>query len=98
MTKGDRAKSKTLIAISASFDPLPAAGEVILRYKLDGVSSYTLVATNNTNDATVIDWIGVDSSGNQLGVGRDIEFQLESSGKAVINEFRYQYEVAESRG
>lgn len=90
----DRTRLKQLKTISVSFAPLPTAGQVILKYKVDG-GSFTTVFTETT-DSQVTTEIGIDASGTEFTSGREYQFRIESTGGGEITELKYKYELLQT--
>ncbi len=89
MPEGDRHKDKKMDAMFVTFEPLPTAGQVVLKYKVDG-ASYSTVFTQTTNGA-VISEATINEDSTEFASGRDFEFQIESTGGAVVTGYGYRY-------
>lgn len=86
----DRQIKKQLNFVAVKYEALPSAGQVILKYKVDGDTSWTTIFTETTNGATVTE--------KQITakIGRDYQFRLESTGGAVITSFKAVYSRLET--
>lgn len=91
---GDSDWQKKLIGITVMTEPLPAAGKIILKYRkdedIDG-GSWTTIFTEDTNDSISFDAINI--SGATLPEFKEIQFQINSTGGAVIIGFKFKYEI-----
>lgn len=90
MSEQDRPKKKQLISAGLLYESLPANGQAILKYKVDG-GSYTTVLTETTDSEIVTE--RPDASGTSFTAGRDYEFRIESTGGAKITGLYYVYKV-----
>jgi hypothetical protein len=94
MDVGHKNKKKQLVSVQVSYEPLPAAGQVVLKYKVDG-SAYTTIFTETTDSVLFTESVK-DSSGDVFTSGREYEFRIESTGAAVITGIKYKYELLET--
>lgn len=90
----DRGKNKQLVAVRVTYEPLPAAGQVVLNYRVDGASLYTTVLTETENNILFTE--RNDASDGEFTSGREYEFQIESTGGAVITGLEYDYEILDT--
>lgn len=90
MSETDRPKKKQLISAGLLYESLPASGQAVLKYKVDG-GSYITVLTETTDGAVTTE--RQDASGTPFSFGRDYEFRIESTGGAKIAGFYYVYKV-----
>lgn len=86
-----RTVKKQLKSVQVSYDPLPAAGQVVLKYKADG-GSYTTIFTETTDNKMATE-SGYIASGSPFAVGREYQFKIESTGGAIITGLKYRYNV-----
>jgi len=86
----DRHLLKKLINVSVSFSKLPSNGQVVLKYRLDGATSWDTIKTETTDNGVYFKTTNL-SDGQQFKQGREIEFRIESTGGAEITEFSYEY-------
>lgn len=87
----DKKSMKQLQAVQVSYDALPTAGQVILKYKVDGGSFITVFT--ETADGEVATETGVDATGTSFTSGRDYQFRIECTGGANFCGFKYKYEA-----
>ena len=92
MTELDKMSKKQLVSVTAHYVKLPSAGQVVMKYKVDG-GSYTTIFTEIGTDTVnpVFTETTIDASGTQFTSGREYEFRLESTGGAEITGFSYKY-------
>lgn len=89
----DRVSKKQLNSVAVHYEPLPAGGQVILYYRVDG-GSWTEVFTETTDSAVVTEMTKAASA--NFTSGREYEFQIKSTGGAVITGLEYTYEPLET--
>lgn len=94
MIEGDRGKNKQLTAIRVTYEPLPSAGQVVLKYKVDG-GSYITVFTETTDGVLFTERVK-DATPDEFTSGREYEFRIESTGNAVITGLEYKYDVLDT--
>lgn len=80
---GDASLKKTLDGVLATFEPLPAAGQVVLKYRKDAETSWTTIFTESTDNELSHSSIGIDN-GAKISDFKRIQFRIESTGGAVI--------------
>ena len=86
---------KQLKSVMVRYASLPSAGQVVLKYKVDG-GSYTTVVTETTDNAVYTEMVSAGSTA--FTAGREYEFRLESTGGAEILELNPTYEILETNG
>lgn len=89
----DPSIKKKLVGISVFYEPLPAAGSVVLKYKADAESSFTQIFSDGTDNAISHSAINIESTGANLPEFKEIQFRLESTGGAVITGIKYRCEL-----
>lgn len=94
----DSSITKKLLGVTVMFEPLPAAGQVVLKYKknedIDG-STFTTIYTHTTDDSISHSAINIESSGANLPEFKELVLRIESTGGAVITGIKYRYEAIE---
>ena len=90
----DRFRKKQLKSVRVSYEPLPVAGQVILKYKVDG-GSYITIFTETTDSALNTERVK-DATPDEFTLGTEYEFELESTGGAVITALEYDYDTLET--
>lgn len=96
MPDEDKPQKKRLISCGATYDPLPSAGMVVVKGRVNGASSYTTIFTEITDNAVKTEPRPVPEGGAYLDSGEELEFQLNSTGGAVPTALIYKYEVLDS--
>lgn len=90
---GDSQKTKKLISVSVMTDKLPTAGQIVLKYRIDGATSWTTIFTNTEDDSVRHTAINIESTGATLPTYKEIEFRVESTGGAVFAGLKYKAEL-----
>ena len=73
-------------------EPLPAAGQVVLKYKIDAESAFTTIFTHTTDDSLFHEANVIESSGVTLPEFRELILRIESIGGAVVTGYWAQAE------
>ena len=94
---GDTSLKKQLIGVTVTFENLPAAGQVVLKYKIDDESSYTTIFTEADEGEISHSAVNIESSGARLPEYKEVSFRIESTGGAVITGLSWQSEVVGKR-
>ena len=81
-----------LTSVGVMTEPLPAAGQVVIKYKKDAETSFTTIFTHNTDDSLFHEAINIESSGVILPEFRELSLRIESTGGAVITGYWAQAE------
>src|SRR3990167_7875256 len=93
LNAGDSSLSKKLKGVTVYFEPLPAAGQVVLKYRINEETSYTTIFTDTTDNDISHSSINIESSGVQLPEYKELFFRIESTGGAVITGISWQSEI-----
>lgn len=93
MANDHKPLKKQLMAVAVTYEPLPANGQVVLKYKVDN-ESYVTVFTETTDNAQFTEASKAGST--EFTSGRDYEFIIESTGGAVITGLAYKYKPLET--
>lgn len=99
---GDSDLTKKLIGVTVMTEPLPAAGSVVLKYRTDeaialNTTNWTTIYTNTTDDSISHGAINIESSGANLPQYKEIQFQILSTGGAVITGLKWKSEVIDKQ-
>lgn len=86
-TGTDSSIEKSFIGARVFVEPLPTAGQVVLKYKTDEDTAWTTMTTQATDNA-----IELATDGVRIDPYREIQFRIESTGGAVITGFKFKYE------
>ena len=78
---GDGDNSK-LVGVCVKTDPMPADGQIILKYMKDEETAWTTIFTNTTDNSISHKALNIESSGVELPDFREIRFRIESTGGA----------------
>lgn len=87
LNEGDPTTTKKLVGVTVAFEPLLSSGSVSLYYRVPGTATWTLIATESTDGATRLRSI------TSLPQYKEIQFRIESTGKAIITDMRYAFDV-----
>lgn len=80
---------KLLHSVFVTTVPLPAAGQIVLKYRKDEETSYTTLFTETT-DNNILTELGA-ASGVALPEFKEIQFRLESTGNAEITSWGFRF-------
>ena len=80
------------MGITVTTEPLPTAGQVVLKFKKDEETSFTTIFTEATNDS--ISFSAVTSLPKDY---KEIQFRIESTGGAEITGFTFKEELTGKR-
>lgn len=94
MPPGDRIQKKQLMSVGAMYEALPAAGQVVVKYRVDG-GSWNTIFTETTDNAVSTEPY-TNASGTQFTSGKEYEFRIESLGGSEITALIYKYNVLAS--
>lgn len=89
---GDSSQKKKLVGVTVMTEPLPTAGSIVLKYRKDESTSWTTIFTNSTDNSISHSAVNIESSGDNLPEFKELQFQVNSLGGAVITGLKYQYE------
>lgn len=101
MDELDGARNKKLVAIFVNYLPLPAAGSVTFKYRVNVTADaagttlgngWTTVFTETT-DGEVSTEMTRDATGTAFTDGTNYEFRIESTGGAIITSWGYKYQT-----
>lgn len=95
MPSAHRPAKKKLISASLTYESLPASGQVVLLYRVNGASSWTTIFTETTDSAVSTEPFTKAASA-QFSDFTDIEFRVQSTGGAKITGITYKYEIITS--
>ena len=96
LNDGDSSITKKLLGITVFTEPLPVAGQVVLKYKINAETSFTTIFTNTTDDSLSHSAVNIESSGASLPEYKELTLRIESTGGAVITGLKYKAEVIQS--
>ena len=84
---------KKLIAVGVMTEPMPTAGQIVLKYRKNEETTFTTIFTHTTDNSLFHDAINIESSGATLPSYREITFRIESTGGAVPIGFKFKFEL-----
>lgn len=91
---GDSSSTKKkLIGVTVDTEPLPSAGQVVLKYRKDEETSWTTIFTNTTDNSITHSALNIESSGATLPEFRELQLRVESTGGAEITAIKCKYEA-----
>lgn len=93
----DSSQIKKLIGVTVMFEPLPAAGQVILKYKKDEDTTWTPIFTYNTDNGISHSAVNIESTGATLPEHKEIQFRIELTGGAIVTGFSFEQELTGKR-
>lgn len=87
--------TKKLKGVTVMTEYLPAAGQIVLKYRKDKDTSFTTIFTEATDNSISHSAINIESSGANLPEFKEIQFRIESTGGAVVTGLKFKYEILE---
>ena len=89
---GDSSLVKQLKSVSVQTGALPTAGQVILKYRKDEDTAWTVIFTNTTDNSISYESSNIESDGTNLPQFKEIAFRLECLGNVELTGYRVRYE------
>lgn len=90
---GDASVTKKLLSVTIISEPLPTAGQVVVKYKKDEETTFAnTILTNTTDNSIRKSAINIESSGATLPQFKEIIFRLESTGNCIITGLKIRVE------
>lgn len=93
---GDSNFKKKLLGVSVSTVALPAAGQVVLKYKKDAETSFTTISTNTTDNSVYQEEVNIRGTGSNFPEFNEIVFRIESTGGAEITGLKFVHDDAKN--
>lgn len=90
---GDSSETKKLLGVTVFTAPMPAAGQIVLKYRKDEDTSFTTIFTHTTDNSISHSAINIESSGATLPEYKEIIFRIESVGGAEITGLKFKSEI-----
>lgn len=94
---GDSSFIKKIDGVSATYEPLAAAGQLVTKYKKDEETSFSSAIMTDTTDNSLARSTPTIENGGALPDHKEISFRLESTGGAVPTSFGFQQTPTNSR-
>lgn len=88
----DASIKKKLTRVNVQLAPLPADGQVLIKYRKDEETSWTTIATLTTDNTITNDSVNIEATGVNLPSFYEIAFRIELSGGAEITRLKAKYE------
>jgi hypothetical protein len=88
----DPSRNKKLVGVTVFTEPMPTAGQIVLKYRKDTETSWTTIFTNTTDSDISHSAVNIESDGSNLPQFKEIQFRIESTGGAVITGFKARVE------
>lgn len=85
-------KHYKLLTAGVMTDAMPTAGQIIFKYKKDEETSWTTIYTDGTDNSLFHEATLIESDGSQLPEFHEIQFQILSTGGAVVTGLYFKYE------
>lgn len=95
MPVGDRYSLKQLMSVQLSCTG-SASGTMVLKYSVDGSTMTTLISESTSNTNLYSKEAEAENDGTVLLSGKEITFQIETTGNVKPIELKYKYEVLNS--
>jgi hypothetical protein len=89
---GDGDTNKKLLSVGVETEPLPTAGQVVLKYRTEIDSAWTTIFTHATDDSQYHDAVNIEATGVDLPQFREMQFRIESTGGAIPTGLNIKYE------
>lgn len=91
-TGDDSSQTKKLLRATVFVEPQPSGGTFTLKYKRDAESSWTTIFTDSTENQIRHTSVNIESDGSNLGLFKEVQFRIESTGGTVITGLKFSYE------
>ena len=101
--EGDSDVTKKLKGATVMFEPLSTTGitgtpTVVLKYKKEGESSFTQIFSYTTLATISHGAINIEATGVNLPAYKEIEWEIQSKGNAIITGLKWKSEILEGKG
>jgi len=90
---GDSAKTKKLLAVSVSTEPLPATASIVLKYRINEETSWTTIFTNTTDNSISHSSVNIEATGVNLPEFKELQLRIESLGGAILTGWKAKMET-----
>ena len=92
-TKGDSSIRAKLIGATVTTEPLPAAGQIVLKYRINEETDWTTIFTEATDNSISHSATNIESSGANLREFKELQLQILSTGGAVVTGLKFKVEI-----
>ncbi len=80
----DGKDTNRIVGVTVTTEPLPTAGQVVLKYKKDEETSFTTIYTHSTDNELRHSSVNIEDTGVELPSYKRLRLRIESTGGAVI--------------
>lgn len=94
---GNSSVQKKLIGATVDTVALPAAGQIVLKYRVNEETSYTTIFTHTTDNSLSHSAVNIESSGATLPQFRELQLRVESVGGAEVTGISFKAEEVDSK-
>lgn len=89
---GSTNNTNKLISAGVLTEPMPSAGQIVLKYRLGDTGNWITIYTDGTDSSTFHEAINIESSGDTLPDYHELQFQINSTGGAVVTGIEFKEE------
>lgn len=90
---GDSSQQNKLVGITVMTDPMPTTGSITLKYRMDSSTAWTTIFTHTTDNSISHSAINIEATGATLPTFYEAQFQIISTGGAIVTGFKFKYEL-----
>lgn len=94
---GDASTLMKLLGVTVTTAPLPTAGQIVLKYRVDEETDWTTIFTHGTDNSLSHSAVNIESTGDNLPHFREIQLRLESTGGAEPTSISFKAEEVETK-
>lgn len=91
-TGDDSSRTKKLLNVIVTTEPLQTGAQIVLKYRKNEETSWTTIFTEDTDNEIQHEAINIESSGASFPHFKEIQFQVNSTGGAVLTGLVFTYE------
>ncbi len=92
----DGVRTKNLVKVGVTTEPLPTAGQIVLKYRKNEETSWTTIFTHTTDNSLSHFSINIESTGAPLPQFKEIQLRVESTGGAVLTGLYMESELLDT--
>ena len=89
---GDSSIIKQLKSVSVQYQPLPTAGQVVMKYRTDENLTWTTIFTDTTDNAISHEATSIEATGENFPQFKEIQFRFELIGGAELIGYKVKWE------
>lgn len=94
---GDSSLQKKLVGVTVNFPPLPTAGVITLKYRINDETAWTTIFTTGVDSSMAHSAVNIEATGATLPTFRELQLRVESTGGACVTGISYACEPVETR-